>query len=126
MNNTDLKTMISAYAECALWSSTHFESEDDNCGIPFGQIDAELSEKCLEQFRADCADFLAICEAEGIDMSDLDAAQVGHDFWLTRNRHGAGFWDRGLGELGDKLTVWAHAAGSCDLYLSDSGEIECH
>lgn len=29
---------------------------------------------------------------------------VGHDFWLTSQGHGAGFWDRDLGEVGDALT----------------------
>lgn len=30
---------------------------------------------------------------------------AGHDLWLTRNGHGAGFWDRGAGALGDQLTA---------------------
>jgi hypothetical protein len=38
------------------------------------------------------------------DVSGLDASQTGHDFILTANGHGCGFWDRGLGELGDRLT----------------------
>ena len=38
------------------------------------------------------------------DVSGLDAAQTGHDFILTANHHGVGFWDRGLGEIGDRLT----------------------
>lgn len=29
---------------------------------------------------------------------------VGHDFWLTSQGHGAGFWDRDLDEVGDTLT----------------------
>ena len=29
---------------------------------------------------------------------------AGHDFALTRNGHGTGFWDRGLGEMGDMLS----------------------
>ena len=29
--------------------------------------------------------------------------QIGHDLWLTRGGHGAGFWDRDLPN-GDKLT----------------------
>ena len=29
---------------------------------------------------------------------------AGHDFFLTQAGHGAGFWDRGLGVLGDRLT----------------------
>ena len=32
------------------------------------------------------------------------AELAGHDFALTRNGHGTGFWDRGLGEMGDMLT----------------------
>ena len=39
---------------------------------------------------------------------------AGHDFWLTRSGHGAGFWDRGLGALGDRLTEAAKVYGSPD------------
>lgn len=38
--------------------------------------------------------------------------QAGADFALTRNRHGAGYWDRGLGELGEHLSVAARAWGT--------------
>lgn len=39
-------------------------------------------------------------------------AQAGHDFWLTRNGHGAGFWDRGLpDDIGDALTQAAKDCG---------------
>lgn len=34
----------------------------------------------------------------------VKAGQAGHDFILTANHHGAGFWDRGLGDAGDVLT----------------------
>jgi hypothetical protein len=53
----------------------------------------------------------------------LTPAQIGHDFWLTRNRHGAGFWDRGLGDLGDKLTAAAHTYGESNLYVGDDGQV---
>lgn len=36
----------------------------------------------------------------------------GHDLWLTGQRHGVGYWDRGYGSIGDKLTK---AAESTDL-----------
>jgi hypothetical protein len=29
---------------------------------------------------------------------------AGHDLWLTSGGHGVGFWDRGLGNLGDRLS----------------------
>lgn len=36
-------------------------------------------------------------------MCSSDAA-FGHDLWLT-GKHGVGFWDRGLGELGQRITA---------------------
>jgi hypothetical protein len=51
---------------------------------------------------------------------------AGHDFWLTRNGHGAGFWDRTpleKGKLGDELTKLCKAFGESDLYWGDDGGI---
>lgn len=45
---------------------------------------------------------------------------AGHDFALTRSGHGAGFWDRGLGEIGDRLSDMARSYGSADLYDEDN------
>jgi hypothetical protein len=38
------------------------------------------------------------------------SAVAGHDFWLTRNRHGAGFWD-GHWRDSAELTQIAHSYG---------------
>ena len=53
----------------------------------------------------------------------MEPAQAGHDFWLTRNRHGAGFWDRGLGERGQRLTDAAHVYGESYLSIGDDGKV---
>ena len=45
--------------------------------------------------------------------------QVGHDFWMTRNGHGVGFWDRGLGEIGDKLSAVAREFGEPQVWFAD-------
>jgi hypothetical protein len=58
-----------------------------------------------------------------VDKCGLSAAQVGHDFWLTRNGHGAGFWDRGIGDYGDALTEHAHSFGASDVYVGDDGRL---
>lgn len=34
----------------------------------------------------------------------LDWIELGRDWWLTIEGHGAGYWDRGLEEVGEKLT----------------------
>jgi hypothetical protein len=66
----------------------------------------------VEQFLKLVSEYLAYWELpEG-----LTSEQLGHDFSLTRNHHGAGFWDRGWQELGDWLTRVAQSMGSCSLY----------
>lgn len=117
--------ILNAYIECALWSSTHFESEDDQHGTPMDQLDAELSDKAKAKMNEDCQNFIAYCEETiGPDWrAGQTFEQIGHDFWLTRNGHGAGFWDRGLGKLGRQLSDASQTFGSCDIYLGDDGLI---
>jgi len=109
------------YLECALWSSV------DDSGEP---LDRDYDAACIDdeaqiQMFAELVDFIRAnwdhCNAvTGIPYS---WASVGHDFWLTRNHHGAGFWDRGLGEIGDALTDAAYAYGERDLYVGDDGKL---
>jgi hypothetical protein len=49
--------------------------------------------------------------------------QAGHDLWLTRNGHGAGFWDRGLGDVGELLAIEAQNMGSISLVSGDDGKL---
>jgi hypothetical protein len=52
-----------------------------------------------------------------------DDEHIAHDFWLTRNHHGAGFWDGDYGKYGDKLTAIAQTFSEVDLYVGDDGLI---
>lgn len=110
-----------AYIECALWSSTD-NSDPETGGDPMDDnYDVcDIAPETLASMVADCAAFQA---ENANDMAELDAQRCGHDFWLTRNHHGAGFWDRGYGPIGDRLTKAAHAYGSVDLYIGDDGKI---
>jgi len=47
---------------------------------------------------------------------DEAPAKFGHDLALTRNHHGTGFWDHGLGVAGDVLTEWAESLGELHLF----------
>lgn len=123
---------FNAYVECALWSEPAFlgiahdgtitEDPGNDQSFDahnFGQDD--IHPDSLAAMRADCAAFVADNSA---DLNGLDPAQSGHDFWLTRNHHGAGFWDRGYGPKGDRLTDAAHAYGETALVFSQ-GAIHC-
>lgn len=117
------------YIECAVWSST------DDAGKPWDQSDAEFSPEALVRFRADCdkfwPEYLRTLTEQGYeDDSQLralpDDSRVGHDFWLTRNGHGAGFWDGYYPKaLGEALTKLAKSYGECNLYIGDDGLIYC-
>lgn len=41
----------------------------------------------------------------------------------SRNGHSCGFWDRGLGELRERLTRAAKALGTSDLYIGDDERV---
>ena len=114
---------LASYIETALWSTT------DEDGVPLDNSkysDAELHPKTLERFKADCEKF--ILESSKILACDTTndshpTYHIAHDFWLTRNRHGAGFWDGDYPEpIATKLTELAHSFGECDLYVGDDNK----
>lgn len=112
----DLEQFIRAYMECALWSSC-----DDDCNPLDDRFDIlDLTEELAGEMVRDCTDFVRSCSYL---LESLTPQQAGYDFWLTRNGHGAGFWDRGLGELGDRLTKAADVYGAVDLYEGSDGRL---
>ena len=82
----------------------------------------DWSPEAIEQMEQDAEDFFAKAEDLLAQTGVEDPRQHGYDFWLTRNGHGVGFWDRGYGEVGDKLTALADKYGSSDMYKGDDGK----
>ncbi|MDP2676472.1 MAG: hypothetical protein Q8O83_02190 [bacterium] len=114
----DFSDFVTGYLECALWSSTEGSEDgdmgaslEDNYGIE------DIDPKTLKEMIKECEDFQKYAKVELAQYyKEYDESRAGHDFWLTRNGHGVGFWDRGLGELGDKLSEKSKPFGSYDLY----------
>ena len=93
-----------------------------------GDVDiADLSEETWAEMVDDCLKFqssLAWVKAEIDQPVGNLSAQGGHDFWLTRNSHGAGFWDGDWPEpYATQLTEAAKEFGEFNLYLGDDGRI---
>lgn len=77
-------------------------------------------------FQASNAELLARAYVLGEAQVCYNEARAGHDLWLTRNGHGAGFWDRSLGEVGDMLSKacgWRTSFGEVDMYRGDDGKV---
>jgi len=115
---TTMDAFLEGYLECALWSSTDDDGNplDDNYGIE------DLSIPAYEQAKQECHDF-QMANEELLEQYSRGLAYAGHDFWLTRNRHGSGFWDRGEGAVGDALTEASHMEGDRTLYAGDDGRL---
>lgn len=125
----NLDRMLSGYIECTEWA---------DCGPDHETHGKDWSAELIDQMKADCARFLTLC-AEHLPMLLDDLAEhapgysderFGHDLWLTRNGHGAGYWDRkeletvpdgSLYSLGDNLSTMATHMGPCDLCVGDDG-----
>ena len=148
-------TFTTAYIEAALWSSTgpafgecpccgetklldrlpEKEYRQDSmcsgpeCGMRETPEEPPLDEnyswtdiapETLQRMIDDCAKF----QAEN-DLTGYPLKNAGHDFWLTRNGHGCGFWENDFGteEQCDKLTKASKAFGEFNLYPGDDGKL---
>lgn len=126
----ELDEFTSAYVETALWSST----DDNDQPLDANYSPEDIYPDTLQRMIADCEQFqrenaidieTAIESGEVVCGPDFgEMGRAGHDFWLTRNRHGAGFWD---GDWPDKqaerLTEASHTYGEFNLYVDDDGKI---
>ncbi len=118
----DLDEFTMAYIAAALWLGIDDDEAplEDNYGVE------DLAPSALATIIRECQQFQA---QHGIpqynDSRYSDAEKAGHDFWLTRNGHGAGFWGRSeLSEADqEKYTAAARDFGSCDIYVGDDGKL---
>lgn len=124
MSGVETERFEDGYVEGVAWANVAFEDESRDGGLE----DVELPTDVEETLRQDARDFL---EGEHVEQfvrayvrrSGLSFESAGLDFALTRNGHGAGYWDRGLGMLGDALTSLAKPYGSRTLGVALDGSI---
>lgn len=118
------------YMDALAWSGAVTVPEDHPAYSEYqypspDTLDEPFSPDLISQSRADCIDFLTGDVMALLTANDetWDPGRAGHDFWLTRNGHGCGYWDRGAGDAGDALTAASKPYGEVDLYLGDDGMI---
>ena len=96
-NNMSVKEITKHYLICALWAENI-----DNKSV------SDISKSSLKKAKNDCMEFIE--KAKGLlEKADISDEMIGHDFFLTRNHHGTGFWDRDEipKEIREKLTKFA-------------------
>jgi hypothetical protein len=106
------------YLETALWSST----DDDGTPLDRDHAVDDLSAAVVERAHADLHTFYTGLPEDL--QSRYALVDLAHDFWLTRNGHGAGFWDGDYPETdGTILTEHAKRFGEINLLVGDDGRI---
>ena len=108
--------MVKSYLETALWSSV--DENDDPMDDEYSIGDFTVAAR--QQAAKDCDAFVLACDKAGLRDALFQNGynRAGHDFWLTRNGHGAGFWDGDYGHDGDALTKIAKRFREVNLYAN--------
>lgn len=129
----NFEEMVDGYAEAALFSSN--DESDESGGNPLDEnySRADIADETFKKMKRDCAKFMKQNKRD-LDafVSDPDLEHksdshvwslVGYCFWMNRNGHGVGFWDRGVEEaLGERLSKASQKFGEVNLYVHE-GEV---
>lgn len=107
-----MEDFIAGYIAAMLWADTP-DTDMENCDS------SHISDELMERIRSDCAKFYPMIAT----LSLGDDSQNGHDFYLTTQGHGVGFWDRDYGSDGDVATEYCTQFDAFDIYLGDDGKI---
>lgn len=97
----EFEVFFKQFIATGLWASNDYngDSLEGNYTID------DISKAGIEIFKAHCVSFYSRCyyylECEEGNKTPSD---LGHDFFLTSARHGAGFWDGDWITYGDLLT----------------------
>lgn len=143
LSQKDANEILKGYVEAALWTEEEMLEDEATA-----EIDDEMSDvdKIIAlKGKIDSKDFKYFAE-EDVDVDSKISAyldiktfiqkagdeavkeaiekrglfQFGMDFWLTRNGHGVGFWDRGYSDENQKKLVQAaEDMRSKNLYVGD-------
>lgn len=118
-------TFLEGYVECLLFTGMTYAEDGE---LEMGELETlgytleDFPEYARTEIETDCRDFF---DANYADF-DGNFSQAGHDFCLTRNGHGAGFWDGDWPEPeASRLTENSKAYGSQNvLYCPNTDTLE--
>ncbi len=129
----NIEAVIRHYVRTLLWSEScrgsgggdheHTSTDPGDCDASLdymGYDPDDLAADARTEIEAEVRDF---CEANADDLAGLSPDDIGHNFLLSRNGHGAGFFDRGWGERGNRLQDAARRYGDMSAYVGDDDKV---
>jgi hypothetical protein len=146
LTQEQLNSILKGYIDAALWteedilkdqlSEIDFNEDDEDDEIEkIIQLHNSLNRKPIDNFTrediddnslidayADIKKFVELAGKEPFEyaLEELGLERIGHDIWLTRNRHGAGFFDHSFDDdIELSLMNAAQKLGEKSLYVGD-------
>jgi len=120
-----LDAFTTQYLATALWAETDNTTPQGGEPLDSNYAIVDFAPEAIERAIADCTKFQQdnVHILEQVYAIGIEPSTAGHDFWLTRNHHGAGFWDGDYPEEhGKSLTEAAHAFGELNPY-AENGKV---
>lgn len=113
------------YIEAMFFTDTGYAEDEE---LEHATV-ADLAPETLARIEADCKAFQQATKrllSLAYHRADYSAIQAGRDFWFSRNEYGVGFFDRGLGRVGERLQDacgWRTKFPEVDLYMGDDEQL---
>jgi len=139
VSDADLAAFVEGYLDGMFWTSMPSVEDDDDRSLQvLGYGIDQLAPACRSAHEGHCRDFI-VANGAALDEAILaygattTPSQVGYreaytlrmaglDFWLSRNGHGAGFFDRGRDGCWTRLQRAAKVYGSCEIVSVETAE----
>lgn len=128
MDEKDMKAFVAGYLGCAFWSELAEGTKRGGEFFDEHYSTDDLSSTARAEAEKDCKEFVeaqkeALTKACG--RIGYEWGRAGHDFWLSRNGHGAGYFDRDEipKDLRDRLQKAAQDTKEKHLYEGDDGKL---
>lgn len=123
-----VETILDQYLITCLWAE--YDNSDEQGGDHLDEnYDADdFADEALDSAEKDVRKFIAsVMEKHPEVFEEFSLGDIGHDLWLTRVGHGAGFWDGDYDneelKLGDYLTEESKKLGHVDVYVGDDNKL---
>ena len=121
ITDEETREAIDGYLQAAAFTATDEAGDSlDGKGLSWSQEAQEAARSdvigFITQNVEDVREFLAV--------TGHTWTQVGIDFNFTRNGQGAGFWDRGAGDVGVRLTESSKPWGEASVFVNENEEMD--
>ena len=113
----NIDAIVDSYLETVLWVGNDESSDFITKDLTIHDFD----EKSKAQVKEDIIDFLEKAHSQDettAELASYNESSFGHNFFLSRNRHGSGFFD----EDNNKLQEISYSFGPSDFYIGDDGK----